>query len=144
MNNVLIGLNIRQSRKEKKLTQKQLAEKIGRVESSIRKYEKGEVEVPSSVLEQIANVLDTTLGNLMGISSPYEKVSEKSNAFYKLLLSMQYSIIIDDPEHKPFLKTPNFEVYALEYEDLQKLMDVSEAYIKYTLNELLKNRQKIK
>lgn len=144
MNNVLIGLNIKQARKAKGLTQKQLAEKIGRVESSIRKYEKGEVEIPSSILEQIAEVLETTLGNLMGINSPYERASEKSDAFYKVLLSMQYSIVIDDSEHKLFLKTPNFEVYALESDDLQKLMDVSEAYIKYTLNELLKNRTRVK
>lgn len=144
MNNVLVGLNIKKARKSKGFTQKQLAEKIGRVESSIRKYEKGEVEVPNSVLEQIAQVLDTTLASLIGVSSPYEERLQKADAFYQLLLTMQYSIIIDDPEHKPFLKTPNFETYAIEYEDLQKLIDVSEAYIKYTLNEIIKKSKRIK
>lgn len=40
-----------------KMTQADLAEKIGRSESSVRKYEKGLTEIPHSVIEKIARAL---------------------------------------------------------------------------------------
>ncbi|KXG42648.1 helix-turn-helix domain-containing protein [Tepidibacillus decaturensis] len=61
-----IGGNIKKARKNKKLTQQELADKIGKTESSIRKYEKGLVQVPTDVLQQIADVLDVKLSELMG------------------------------------------------------------------------------
>ncbi len=65
MNNQEIGKLIKQSRKGK-MTQQELAEKIGKTESSIRKYEKGIVTIPLDVLEQIASALGTTAFALMG------------------------------------------------------------------------------
>jgi transcriptional regulator with XRE-family HTH domain len=58
MNNVEIGERIKHYRQAKKITQKQLASMIGKTESSIRKYEKGLVEIPISVIENIAFSLD--------------------------------------------------------------------------------------
>lgn len=66
MNSVEIGKNIRIQRKNKNLTQQELAERIGRTESSIRKYEKGLVQIPINVLEQIASVLEVSPYELMG------------------------------------------------------------------------------
>lgn len=68
LDNISLGLKIKELRKEKKLTQQELANKIGRTESSIRKYEKGLVDIPNSVLTQIAIELDTSLQYLIGIS----------------------------------------------------------------------------
>lgn len=51
-----IGEKIRKHRIGK-MTQAELAEKIGRSESSVRKYEKGLTEIPHSVIEKIASVL---------------------------------------------------------------------------------------
>nr|WP_307991267.1 helix-turn-helix transcriptional regulator [uncultured Niameybacter sp.] len=68
MDNVSLGLKIKELRKEKKITQQELADKIGRTESSIRKYEKGLIDIPNSVLSQIATALDTSLQYLIGIS----------------------------------------------------------------------------
>lgn len=60
-NNNIVGNKIKYYRTKKGLTQKQLAESIGKTESSIQKYERGSTEVPFSVLEKIASCLDTYL-----------------------------------------------------------------------------------
>lgn len=60
----VIGKNIRKYRKNNKLTQSELAKKIGRTESSIRKHEKGIVKIPMSLLEKIAEAFDVELSNL--------------------------------------------------------------------------------
>lgn len=60
----VIGENIRKLRKEKKLTQSELAQKIERTESSIRKYEKGIVKIPMFLLEKIADALGVEPSNL--------------------------------------------------------------------------------
>lgn len=64
LNSQEIGKKIKRHRKGK-ITQKELAEKIGKTESSIRKYEKGLVTIPLDVLEQIAVVLGVTVFELM-------------------------------------------------------------------------------
>ncbi len=143
MNNVLIGLNIKAARKKMKMTQRELADHIGKVESSIRKYEKGEVEIPNSVLEQIASTLQTDIAKLIGIFSPFEDENLKMRGFQQMLLDMQY-LIIYDSEHPPFIKDPIGNIFALEYDDLKKFQEVSEAYIKYTIDSTLKNRMLIK
>lgn len=66
-NNEQIGFRIKSVRELEGLTQKELGDAIGRTESAIRKYEKGLIEIPVSVLEKISHVLHTDLGFLMGI-----------------------------------------------------------------------------
>lgn len=60
-NNNIVGNKIRFFRNEKGITQKALADLIGKTESSIQKYECGSTEVPFSVLEKIAKALDITI-----------------------------------------------------------------------------------
>ena len=78
MDNKTTGSKIKQARKRKGLTQKELAESINRTESSIRKYEKGLVEIPNSILEQIAVVLDVNVSDLMS----WEDIPEIANYVY--------------------------------------------------------------
>jgi transcriptional regulator with XRE-family HTH domain len=141
LNNTLVGLNIKTARKMKKLTQQQLANGIGKTESTIRKYENGSIEVPNSVLEQIASVLNTDIATLIGIFSPYEDENLKRRGFERMLLDMDYLINYHDPEHPPFIKDPFGNIFALEWDDLKKFQEVSEAYIKYTIDSTLKNRE---
>lgn len=61
-----VGQSIKQHRKSAGLTQEELARKIKKTESSIRKYEKGLVQIPIDVVEQIAIALGTTPFELMG------------------------------------------------------------------------------
>lgn len=60
-----IGKKIKLFRKGK-MTQKELAQKIDKTESSIRKYEKGLVTIPLNVLEEIASALNVNCVDLMG------------------------------------------------------------------------------
>lgn len=62
----IIGQKIKQQRKKEKMTQLELANLIGKTESSIRKYEKGLVNIPTEVLELIAEKLDVTPFVLIG------------------------------------------------------------------------------
>lgn len=68
MDNKAVGLKIKEYRKKKKLTQKELAELINRTESSIRKYEKGLIEIPNSILEKIAQALEINITDLINIT----------------------------------------------------------------------------
>ncbi|NFH91893.1 helix-turn-helix domain-containing protein [Clostridium botulinum] len=56
-----IGERIAERRKQKGLTQVQLAKKLGRHESSIRKYEAADRIPKIETLNLIANALDTTV-----------------------------------------------------------------------------------
>ena len=66
IDNTLIGKKIRQIRKGKKITQKQLANSLGVHESSITKYEKGTTDIPLSKIEKIAEVLKVSPFEIMG------------------------------------------------------------------------------
>lgn len=66
MNKALVGRNIKQARKKRHLKQKELAELIGYTESSISKYEQGLIEIPNSVIEMIAKVLQVSPLQLLG------------------------------------------------------------------------------
>lgn len=62
-----IGRDIKKYRKKNKITQVKLANLINKSESSVQKYEKGEVEIPNSVLINIAQVLDISFDDLVGL-----------------------------------------------------------------------------
>lgn len=66
MDKIQIGINIKKARGNKKMTQQQLADIIDKTESSIRKYEKGLVQIPNDVLQQIAIALEIPIYKLMG------------------------------------------------------------------------------
>lgn len=76
MDKSIVGMNIKQARKQKKMKQKELAELIGRTESSIRKYEKGLIDVPNKVIGLIARTLDVSPAELLGIPTINERVKE--------------------------------------------------------------------
>ncbi|MBQ8682426.1 MAG: helix-turn-helix transcriptional regulator [Selenomonadales bacterium] len=64
--NMRIGKRIKEARRKLKLTQMELAESIGRTESSVRKYEAGKVTIPIDVIAEIAYVLKVPAFDLIG------------------------------------------------------------------------------
>lgn len=73
---IQIGLSIKENRKKLKLTQTELAEMIGKTESSIRKYEKGLIKIPNDVLEKLSNIFNISVFDLISsdrIFFPSEK-----------------------------------------------------------------------
>lgn len=90
-----IGQHIKSLRKYHVLTQKELAQRIGKTESTIQKYEAGKVEIPWSVLENIASVLETTAFNLVAYSSEeIDKMAkeETENKLMNLLYLLGYNV----------------------------------------------------
>lgn len=67
--NKLIGSRIKHYRNNLRLTQKELGEEIRRSAIAIRKYEKGDIEVPLDVLKSICSVLKVSLFELMSKES---------------------------------------------------------------------------
>ena len=67
--NVPTGSRIKEIRKQKGLTQKQLGEKCGMYESQIRKYENGNANPKVETLKKIASALEVSLDSLL----PFEE-----------------------------------------------------------------------
>lgn len=89
-----IGMNIKKYRKER-FTQQELADKIGKTESSIRKYEKGLVTIPLDVLNKIAETLEIKVADLMGISDYIDDVEQsihKTTSFRDYLNVLGYEV----------------------------------------------------
>lgn len=61
-----IGSNIKKFRKLKKLTQRELAEKINKSTITVRKYESNDINVPIDVLGEIATLLEVPIDLLIG------------------------------------------------------------------------------
>ena len=96
MDYVEIGKNIKRFRKGK-MTQRELAREIGKTESSIRKYEKGLVEIPLRVIHDIADVLNVDMLYLLGQeyfdSLPdYQKHIEEPLGLFYFLDSLGFSV----------------------------------------------------
>lgn len=60
-----IGNNIKNFRKEKNLTQKDLALKIGVTDATINRYERGEREPNMTTLDKISNALEISINDLI-------------------------------------------------------------------------------
>ena len=65
MNQTAIGIYIAKKRREKNLTQEQLAEKIGVSNKTISKWENGKCMPDYSIIEQLCKELSVTLSELM-------------------------------------------------------------------------------
>ena len=90
--NSVIGQNIKTHRKALKMKQTELANKINKTESSIRKYEKGIVTIPLNVLEEIANALNVTTFDLMSDEKALAKEVHELEAFLTYLESIGYTV----------------------------------------------------
>lgn len=61
----LLGANIKSYRKASRITQQELADRIGRTKNSVQKYEKGLVKIPNNVIEKIAMELNVPISKLI-------------------------------------------------------------------------------
>lgn len=103
--------NLRKFRKQKKLTQEELASRIGVIRATYWAYEKGTIMPPYDKLEQIADIFDVSIDELMGretdnsdISSDLSKLIrklEEENQVYdgELLNSQTRELLIASLEN---------------------------------------------
>ena len=76
----MIGLRMRERRKELKMSADELGKKLGKDRSTIYRYENGDIEnLPLDILEPIAAALDTTPQYLMGWEPMTEKEQKNSD-----------------------------------------------------------------
>lgn len=66
----MLGNNIKTARKRLKITQKELATRLGIAEITIRKYENGDREPNLETIEKLATALEVTPYELLGGASP--------------------------------------------------------------------------
>ncbi|MBR3844464.1 MAG: helix-turn-helix transcriptional regulator [Clostridia bacterium] len=65
INNETVGKQIAQLRAEKGLTQSELGERIGISFQAVSKWERGETLPDVSILPELANILETTIDNIL-------------------------------------------------------------------------------
>ncbi len=77
-------MRIREARKNKKMTQKQLAQAIGVSYTVISKYEKGVITPPVNRLESIAKTLSVSVDYLLSDGTTIESVRNNDDKLYHL------------------------------------------------------------
>lgn len=142
MDYVQIGKNIYTYRKAKRLTQKQLAELIDRAESSIQKYEKGDVEIPNTVLQKIADTLEIPLQYIIDWEQQKDLniiIAGIDKVFQSLLLSMGYRLVYR-PENNKLgeisVTDTNDNVISVPLKEMEKIQCDTESYIRFKIHEL--------
>ncbi|MCM1296487.1 MAG: helix-turn-helix domain-containing protein [Muribaculaceae bacterium] len=101
---ITIGQRIRQFRKDKGLSQTELANKISKSLRTVQKYEKGEIEVAISVISDIAAALDIPSSEILGYQSGVESIQRLSDIMdflFKLenIKNVDFRIDIKKPPH---------------------------------------------
>lgn len=107
-----IGENIKKYRTGK-MTQSELAFLINRSESSVRKYEKGLIEIPNSVIERIAEVLNVHVSDLRSDMDLLKKDIIQND---HILKAAEKSGNIDSPLWQKYLETKILEKMELNEE----------------------------
>ena len=121
-----VGERIKTFRKKKGLTQKQLAEKLGIIEETVRKYELGKLNPKKETLLRIAQALDVQLIDLddsLGVLTEYDLTHDSSQIrqevrAYELITSL-YGENISKMFFEDFLSLdPEGQQKAAEYIEL--------------------------
>lgn len=76
---LIIEMRIKMLRKKKGLSQTELAQMLGKSLRTVQKYETGEIEVSISVINQIAEILETSSTYLFGYESGTTQIKSLSD-----------------------------------------------------------------
>lgn len=80
-----IGERIAKKRKEKKLSQSELAFELDKSLRTIQKYESGDIDMPISVLKSISEILEVPMNYLLGYDSSHIKIESLADVFAFLI-----------------------------------------------------------
>lgn len=81
----ILGENIKKRRIELGLTQKKLASNLGVSNVSLSQYETGDVNIPLATLNELANILETTVGKLIGTKEEIEYTTDRQTLLNKAI-----------------------------------------------------------
>ncbi len=104
---IILGKKVNHFRKQKKISQKDLANRIGASQSNISNLENGKNKFNIEKLSEIANVLDVTLDDLLEDFLIIHQNDEKNTTFYDVELK---NLIHSFNDHQ-LLKTLHFLDY---------------------------------
>ena len=143
-----IGEKIRKARKEKKLTQEKLGEKLGVSGAMIAQYETGKRNPKMETLNKIAKALDVPIteldANIIDLSELSMNTTiddeKKSNPFWRheledTLNKIGYSIGFDEELPAFWINYPDGSLEVTE-DELKELQRTTVSYIKFQLEEL--------
>lgn len=116
-----IGFLIKKNREKLNITQKELSEKIGKAEITVRKYEKGLVQIPNDVLEKISKVFNISIFDL--IKNNNLKTNENTLYFEEIEISPK--------DYNEYLKFKEISEIVLNIKKLSK-------YDKFEIEQCLK------
>lgn len=109
----MLASRLREMRKQNKLTQTQLAEKVGTQKGTISNYENDYSTPPNDMLKKLSKVLNISSDYLLGITEEKSDYVKEDEAFYDA---------ITDPDLKRWYK----ELPRSKEEDLRKLRQMWE------------------
>lgn len=81
----ILGENIKKRRIELGLSQKKLASNLGISNVSLSQYETGDVNIPLATLNELANILQTTVGKLLGTKEEIEYTTDRQTVLNKAI-----------------------------------------------------------
>ena len=90
MNQEKIGKFIAKLRKQKKLTQEQLAEKLGITKNAVSKWERGLGLMDLSLLKPLSHILEVSVTEILNGEKIYEEIDLKSEEI--LIDTLDYSV----------------------------------------------------
>lgn len=99
--NGTVGQNVYKIRKDKGITQEELANKIGITQTLISKYEKGKLQISSDMLIRFAKALSTPADKILGLT----QIEENKNVSLKISRRMNKIELLPESEQKALLKT---------------------------------------
>lgn len=97
-----IGQRIKQLRKRKGLNQTELAQMLKKSLRTVQKYETGEIEVSIAVVNQIADLLDTTSTYILGYetnTAPIRSLADIMSFLFELdkVSSLKFDVDVQKP-----------------------------------------------
>lgn len=100
--NSAIGMRIRTLRKKKGLNQTEFAKLLDKSLRTVQKYETGEIEVSLSIIDQIADVLDSTSSYILGFETniaPIRNLSDVLGFLFELekISDIHFNIDVKKP-----------------------------------------------
>lgn len=137
-----IGDNIKKYRKLARMTQVELAQKINKSESTIRKYESNNVKPDFSVLDDIANVLGCTLIDLVNTTDMSIDSISKSYYLEQYINSLGYEITGNESEGYLIINALD-GTYEITEKDLEELETTIKSFVLFKIQEIIKKSRKI-
>lgn len=129
----MLGRNINYLRKQKNLTQAQLAEMVGISRPTMGEYENGKSDLPCGVLKKLAEIFQKSIDDLVfaDLGAPLFQKDKKNT---KTLSENEVRVLVithkeDERENIEFVPVQAFAGYATSYSDPEFVSDLQRFHL---------------